>query len=405
MAFRAKLSYVDLKATVSFSEIRVIVSQEETRTSLSFTDAKTSVHSQLVQTLVQYVNLNSLVQYVNLSAVDVLLDADSKNLYFIPQNDSPNALSVTMLEDTALEVGKSLVDTPVMQDAPELFVGKNLSDSLVFGEVIDVLLTFVRNFSDSYTFTDNSVLSVEPVYTDNFNMGDAAPIFNLSKTATTDSFSFADIDTMSFSKGTVDTIPLTDTEVFDLSIGKTDTFSFNDASAFDFTTTVPLDSFTFDDTASLEPGLGKSDSLSMDQVFSRTVIFARSFNDAVSLDDIASVNDPLQTDVNADKTNVFGFTDDHSYTFSKILSDTYGMSDSPAIEAGKPFADSFSFTDAPVISPSLDKTDSISVSEALFLSLGNSYTDSATITEVINVVTVRSHSVINAAGLNIGTLN
>ena len=186
---------------------------------------------------------------------------------------------------------------------------------------------------------------------------------------------------------------------------KTDSFGFTDSQALSFANVIPNNEAVLTDSPVLEPNLGKTDSVSMDQVFSRVVTFARSFSDAVSLDDIASVNDPLQTDVEANKTNVFGFTDDHSYTFSKILSDTYGMSDSPAIEAGKPFADSFSFTDVPVVSSSLAKTDTVSVSEALSLSLGNSYTDSATISEVINVVTVRSHSVLNAAGLNIGTLN
>ena len=200
MAFRAKLSYVDLKATVSFSEIRVIVSQEQTRTSLSFTNAKTSVHSQLIKTLVQYTNLNSLVQYVNLSAVDVLLDADSKNLYFIPQNDSPNAVSVTMLEDTAFDVGKTLTDSYGFVDEPALGISKPVSDSIAFGEVVSTLITFIRGFSDSYSFTDSQVLSIEPNYTDVFSMGDAAPTFNLSKTAATDSFGFTDTDDWSFTK-------------------------------------------------------------------------------------------------------------------------------------------------------------------------------------------------------------
>tara|TARA_R100001460_G_scaffold7255_8_gene18668 strand:+ start:3296 stop:4291 length:996 start_codon:yes stop_codon:yes gene_type:complete len=331
MAFRANLKYVNLKATVSFSKIRVVVSQEKTRTSLSFTDAKTSVHHQLVKTLVEYVNLNSLVQYVNLSAVDILLDPDSKNLYFIPQNDSPNAVNVTMLEDTAFAVAKTLTDIPVVTDAPALETAKPLSDSVAFGEVVAKLLTFER------------------VFTDNFSMQDA-PALSLS-------------------------------------------------------TVVPDDFVSLGDVPLLAPTLGKTDTVTVSESFSRVVTFARSFTDAVSLDDLASLSDPLQTDVDSNKTNVFGFTDAHSYALSRFLSDTYGLADTPAIGMNRPATDTVNVAESSILGIGLNKTDTPVVSETLALSLSNFYTDSATISEVINVVTISSHSVLNASGLNSGTLN
>ena len=58
MAFKQTVNYVDLKSTVTFTDI------------------------------------NGIVQYVNLSAVDVLLDAYSKDLFFLV--GTPNAETVTI---------------------------------------------------------------------------------------------------------------------------------------------------------------------------------------------------------------------------------------------------------------------------------------------------------------------
>ena len=331
MAFRATVSYSELRATVSFSEPRVVVARSSTQAGVVFSQARSSIHNELLQTLVQYTNLNSLVQYVNLASADVFLDPDSKNLYFIPEVNSPNALDITVSEVTAFAVAKTLTDLPVVTDAPSLETGKPLSDSVAFGEVVAKLLTFER------VFTDN--------------------------------------------------------------------FSIQDAPALSFSTVVPDDSISVGDVPLLAPSLGKTDTVTISESFSRVVNFARSFTDAVSLDDLASLSDPLQTDVDSNKTNVFGFTDAHSYALSRSLSDTYGLADTPALGVSRPATDTVSVAESSVLGIGLNKTDTPVVSEALTLSLSNFYTDSATISEVINVVTISSHSVLNASGLNSGALN
>lgn len=331
MAFRATVSYSELRATVSFSETRVVVARSSTQANVVFTQARSSVHNELLQTLVQYTNLNSLVQYVNLASADVFLNPDSKNLYFIPEVNSPNAVSVTMSEATAFAVSKTLADLPVVTDAPSLGAGKSLSDSVAFGEVVARLLLFERTFTDNFSIQD-------------------APVLSFSHTVPDDSISVADVPLLSYD-------------------------------------------------------LGKTDTPTISESLSRVVSFVRSFTDAVSLDDLASLSDPLRTDVDSDKTNVFGFTDAHSYALSRSLSDTYELSDTPSLGVGIPPSDSLSVAESNVLGIGLNKTDTPVVSEALALSLSNFYTDSATISEVINVVTISSHSVINASGLNSGTLN
>lgn len=331
MAFRATVSYSELRATVSFSETRVVVARSSTQANVVFTQARSSVHNELLQTLVQYTNLNSLVQYVNLASADVFLDPDSKNLYFIPEVNSPNAVSVTMSEATAFAVSKTFADLPVVTDAPSLGAGKSLSDSVAFGEVVARLLLFERTFTDNFSIQD-------------------APVLSFSHTVPDDSISVADVPLLSYD-------------------------------------------------------LGKTDTPTISESLSRVVSFVRSFTDAVSLDDLASLSDPLRTDVDSDKTNVFGFTDAHSYALSRSLSDTYELSDTPSLGVGIPPSDSLSVAESNVLGIGLNKTDTPVVSEALALSLSNFYTDSATISEVINVVTISSHSVINASGLNSGTLN
>lgn len=331
MAFRATVSYSELRATVSFSETRVVVARSSTQANVVFTQARSSVHNELIQTLVQYTNLNSLVQYVNLASADVFLNPDSKNLYFIPEVNSPNAVSVTMSEATAFAVSKTFADLPVVTDAPSLGAGKSLSDSVAFGEVVARLLLFERTFTDNFSIQD-------------------APVLSFSHTVPDDSISVADVPLLSYD-------------------------------------------------------LGKTDTPTISESLSRVVSFVRSFTDAVSLDDLASLSDPLRTDVDSDKTNVFGFTDAHSYALSRSLSDTYELSDTPSLGVGIPPSDSLSVAESNVLGIGLNKTDTPVVSEALALSLSNFYTDSATISEVINVVTISSHSVINASGLNSGTLN
>lgn len=331
MAFRATVSYSELRATVSFSETRVVVARSSTQANVVFTQARSSVHNELLQTLVQYTNLNSLVQYVNLASADVFLNPDSKNLYFIPEVNSPNAVSVTMSEATAFAVSKTFADLPVVTDAPSLGAGKSLSDSVAFGEVVARLLLFERTFTDNFSIQD-------------------APVLSFSHTVPDDSISVADVPLLSYD-------------------------------------------------------LGKTDTPTISESLSRVVSFVRSFTDAVSLDDLASLSDPLRTDVDSDKTNVFGFTDAHSYALSRSLSDTYELSDTPSLGVGIPPSDSLSVAESNVLGIGLNKTDTPVVSEALALSLSNFYTDSATISEVINVVTISSHSVINASGLNSGTLN
>ena len=82
MAIKFTVDYVNLKVTVDTDSIQPV-----------------SVFQNL-RSLVTFTNLQTSLQYVDLSAVNVLLDADSKNLYFI--SGHPNAESFGLTDAPAL---------------------------------------------------------------------------------------------------------------------------------------------------------------------------------------------------------------------------------------------------------------------------------------------------------------
>lgn len=75
------------KFTVDYSNLRVIIDTDSVQPVSVFQNLKS---------LVTFTNLQSSLQYVNLSAVNVFLDPDTKNLFFL--SGHPNAEVITLSE-------------------------------------------------------------------------------------------------------------------------------------------------------------------------------------------------------------------------------------------------------------------------------------------------------------------
>lgn len=404
MAFRFTLTYANLKASLSYSDLKVSdITRQKAAASTAFVDTRSTVHNELLKSLVAYTELSTVVQYIQLTAVDIILDAESKNLYFTPQHGSANAVTIGFTEALAFSVGKGLVDTPTLSDSPALSVSRPLADSLTFGEVFAKSLHFYRTYSDSFSFSDVISSGVDLGKTETTSLSDA--LSYSGSFAHTETLSFTEDFAKQFDTGVTDTSSITDTLSYSGSFAYTDTPTITEAIALGLSKPLPLDSTSVSDSSVLAPNLGKSETLSIADSFSRVVPFSRTFTDTVSLDDRASISDPLQTDVSSIKTNVVGFTDAHSYTFSKPFSDTYGFTEQIEVSPTRIVSDSFAFTDAIVNTLDLGKTESVPLSESLSMSFSTFATDSATISEAISIVTVQSHSVLNATPLNTGTLN
>ena len=403
MAFRLLVSYKNLKATVSVPSSQASLSKSEPKTVTTFVEASAESQYILAQAALTYTYLASTLQYVNLSAVNVRLDPDSKNLYFTTENNSPNVVSVTMQEEHAVTFGKTLADTATLSEAIAKAVSTSLvSENISLSEDLDILIEFLRSFSDSTSLSETSSFIFE--------------------TAKTDTVSISESQAFAFTTTKSDSLSISESLVYAYAQSKSDSISLAETLDYFLDYFIPADLFSVDEELTLDTGLGKTDtvsiseayvsefqpikadSISLSEDFSRVVAFSRAFSDSFTLDDLASVQDPLQTDVDLDKANVTFLSEELLYTFSKPLSDSFSILENAAILSSLPQSDSVSISEALVNAFNLPKTDSVGISESHAYSFSTSASDSATITESLTIKFIQSRT-INSAALNTNALN
>ena len=176
----------------------------------------------------------------------------------------------TLVDAPSLGFGKNPSDTVTIDEAISSIVfGKGLSDSVSVTESISLLLEILRAFSDAVSFVDTPAATVAPAFSDQQQMTEAdAKGLGISKT---DTFTFADVETLQVDKGLADT-----------------------------------------------PNLS--------EVFTRTVTFSRSFSDAFALDDAATIN-AIRKDTASAKANVFGFSDTETFSVGKVFTDSLSLNE------------------------------------------------------------------------------
>ena len=334
MAIKIVVSYSNLHLSVSSQEIASLATTASTSTLLSY----------------QYPVLN--VNYVDLTATNVLLNADTKNLYFSSQYDSPQVQIISMSESLELEIERFLSDSlSFIDDDLVKSLQKSVSDAVSFSDDIIVSVIYFRDFTDSYSVGDQ-------------------------------------LNSLAIGIGKEDATTITEDLTKQLSTTKEDLFSVSEA-------------------ASLSTGLEKTDSVSMSEVFSRTVIFNRSFSDAITLDDLASATDPLQTDSVLDKTNIATVTDQLVYSAGLTRTESFSFLDVPEKLFTTNKADSLNIAESLSLSYSTIASDSTSLSDIDVISFSKSLADSTTITESISISLVAGAQglVLNEARLNTNVLN
>jgi hypothetical protein len=197
-----------------------------------------------------------------LLSADFVLDPDSKHQWFYD--------SFVFADAPSFGLGKNPDDAVTVDDAiSQIAFGLGKSDTVTMSESINVLLELLRAFSDSVGFTDSPVNAVSIAPTDQYQ--------------------------------------LTEADAKGVALGKSDSYGFNDNRVSDV-------------------GKNLTDSQAMSDVFARTVVYARNFSDAFSLDDAATINAFIKDTSNA-KTNVFGFADAQAFGFDKSASDSLSLSD------------------------------------------------------------------------------
>lgn len=252
-------------------------------------------------------------------------------------------------------VGSVLTDSFSLTDLPAFTVGSNPSDSATMSDSIGPF-AIGSALTDSFSLTDTPQFDVAFNLSDSFNLTDL-PAFTVGFTATTDSFS------------------LTDAPVFDVGFNPTDKPIITDAPVFDATTNL-------------------SDSFSMSDVLTPTMLFNREFTDSVSmLDQFAStVVKPIDTNLST----------------AAVDPDPVIMSDVPAMTFGlNSLSDSASATDLPELTVAKGFSDSVTPSDSPVLNIGlNSLSDNFTVADVPTFTATKGFSdfphATDAPVLNIG---
>lgn len=418
MAKNTDLTYLDIKASAALVEI----------------DAETA-----------YQFAQGEIGWQDVVASEIALDSDSLNRYFRNEVFSFSDAATLNLEKTAL-------DSFGFTDSQTLSVQKALVDAFAFSDEVLIALAIFRNFDDTVSISDVSVLSIDKGVADSVPITEVLAI-GLS-TAKSDALTMTEAAQLGVSKAESDPVFMTDD--FDRAVSYvrafSDQFALDDAATVDAfrkdTDSNKVNVFTFADTQVFVVAKSLADSISLADVFDRVVSYSRAFTDAFTLDDQATV-DAFVKDTDSLKSNILGFSDEHVFTlskpeadvlsvtdlaalttsrqqsesitvsesfarevaFSRAFADSFSLDDAATVDAFTKDTDSnkanvFSFSDVQVFGTSKQLTDSFSITESNELLLSKSAQDSFSLGESINVSLFTTvSSVLATSALNTYALN
>jgi len=156
-----------LRAIVSSNNLRAVVDTDSLEPVTVFQDIKS---------LTNFIDLEYGIDFLNLKSVDIVLDADSKNLFFTPLYQADKALSVTITESLANSIAKDAsdsIDNFIPVDSPSIEFGTSESDTFSVTESIVTLLVFERAFSDTASVAESSVLNFGKNPSDSANVAES----------------------------------------------------------------------------------------------------------------------------------------------------------------------------------------------------------------------------------------
>ena len=157
-----------LRAILSNSKLHAIVDTDSLEPVTVFAD---------IQSLVHFRRLNYDLDFTALNAVDIVTDADSKNLFFTPLYRADKVQNITITESLANAISKAgIADSVSVFEVPALSTSRPASDTLSISEVIEVLKVFERTFSDTTSVAENYTPNFGKNPSDSSNVADTAPV-------------------------------------------------------------------------------------------------------------------------------------------------------------------------------------------------------------------------------------
>lgn len=261
-----------------------------------------------------------ILRTLGLSFADTPTMSDAAAVSFSGAHD--DTVSVTEILNYAM--GKALSDTTTMSDSQVLEPNLGKTDSVSMSEVLSRVVTFERSFADTISLDDRTslddplatdvlgnktnVVSIADVLTydwaktriDTFGMVESHAI-DFTPGGFTDSFAFADSETLATSLGKSDTFAFSDSEFINTSLGKEETIGFTDNQTLSSSLS-KTDSISTSDVEVLNTSLGKSDTTTISET--HIYSFGKSAQDSATItESISILNANRQSALNASALN------------------------------------------------------------------------------------------------------
>ena len=214
------------KFTVDYTRLRVIIDTDSLEPVSVF---------QNLQAVITHTELQSSLQYVNLSAVNVFLDPDSKNLYFVGNN--PNALSISLTDVPAVTFVTTKTETLTISEETALAFASSQSDAVSISESISKVVDYVRAFSDAPSLSDEPAIAFSTSFDDSSTLSDA-PALGIEP-AKSDTLSFSDSEVLSIDPGKSDTLSVSDSPTFSVDLPQSDTATIAESNVLNVGKAIP----------------------------------------------------------------------------------------------------------------------------------------------------------------------
>jgi hypothetical protein len=366
VAIRLLVEHVtNLQAVVSTRSLRVVAPQFRAAEVIVTRPVYSALLAYpLYQTTVNYRRLVNSIYFRDLQTSELVLDPDTKNRY-LKDTDA-----VSFLDALSLAFERPLFNLAYLTEQAAIGYSKNVDgDALFTSDLVHVLLIIQREFFDSLSVEDQTLLSVNKLTqdvlgaSDQINswqvakqlassaiMQDPGPALSVFKDAL-DGISTVDIYSavVSFSRSFFEEVTaVSDVRpIFDLNLGPAEELLPVDSLAYLFET-FAADEALVTDTPSIDYSRPESDTLAADDLFERVVVYSRAFNDVFTLDDTTTVDGVIK-DTYAVKTNVFGFSDESVFELVKAADDAVEATDSFSYFAENSLEDVFVVNESLVV--------------------------------------------------------
>jgi hypothetical protein len=366
VAIRLLVEHVtNLQAVVSTRSLRVVAPQFRAAEVIVTRPVYSALLAYpLYQTTVNYRRLVNSIYFRDLQTSELVLDPDTKNRY-LKDTDA-----VSFLDALSLAFERPLSNLAHLTEQAAIGYSKNVDgDALFTSDLVHVLLIIQREFFDSLSVEDQTLLSVSKLTQDvlgasdqinswqvakqlasSATMQDPGPALSVFKDAL-DGISTVDIYSavVSFSRSFFEEVTaVSDVRpIFDLNLGPAEELLPVDSLAYLFET-FAADEALVTDTPSIDYSRPESDTLAADDLFERVVVYSRAFNDVFTLDDTTTVDGVIK-DTYAVKTNVFGFSDESVFELVKAADDAVEATDSFSYFAENSLEDVFVVNESLVV--------------------------------------------------------